>query len=122
MKAVSGRAIVKRHEDYAFYRPSAVSLARVLLDFPVVAVQSFLFGILMYFMTGLDVEAGKFWIYMLFIFTTTMMVTALYRLFASVSPEIDTAVRFSGIALNVLIIFTGYVIPKTVSEHDLMIH
>lgn len=112
MKAVSGRAIVKRHEDYAFYRPSAVSLARVLLDFPVIAVQSFLFGILMYFMTGLDVEAGKFWIYMLFIFTTTIMVTALYRLFAAISPEIDTAVRFSGISLNLLIIYTGYVIPK----------
>lgn len=114
MKAVSGRAIVKRHADYAFYRPSAVSLARVLLDFPVVAVQSCLFGILMYFMTGLSLaNAGQFWIYMLFIFVTTMIVTALYRLFASVSPEIDTAVRFSGIGLNTLIIVTGYVIPKT---------
>ncbi|KAI6784149.1 uncharacterized protein J7T54_004695 [Emericellopsis cladophorae] len=113
MKAVSGRAIVKRHEDYAFYRPSAVSLARVLLDFPVVLFQTMIFGIIMYWMTGLSADAGKFFIYMLFIFTTTMMVTALYRMFASFSPEIDTAVRFSGIALNLLIIFTGYVIPKT---------
>lgn len=29
-----------------------------------------------------------------------MMLTALYRMFASLSPEIDTAVRFSGIAIN----------------------
>ncbi|KAH7324186.1 ABC-2 type transporter-domain-containing protein [Stachybotrys elegans] len=113
MKAVTGRTIVRRHKDYAFYPPSAVSLARVLLDFPVIGIQVVIFGITMYFMTGLDVEAGKFWIYMLFVYTTTIMLTALYRMFASLSPEIDTAVRFSGIALNLLIIYTGYVIPKT---------
>jgi ATP-binding cassette subfamily G (WHITE) protein 2 (SNQ2) len=113
MKAVSGRAVVARHHDYAFYRPSAVSLARVLLDFPVIGVQVCIFGILMYFMTGLDVDVSKFWIYMLFVYTNTIMVTALYRMFASLSPEIDTAVRFSGISLNLLVIYTGYVIPKT---------
>jgi len=34
MKAVSGRAIIARHKGYAFYRPSAVVVARVLQDFP----------------------------------------------------------------------------------------
>jgi ATP-binding cassette subfamily G (WHITE) protein 2 (SNQ2) len=66
----------------------------------------------MYFMTGLDLDAGKFFIYFLFIYTTTFCITALYRMFASLSPTIDDAVRFSGLALNLLIIFTGYVIPK----------
>jgi ATP-binding cassette subfamily G (WHITE) protein 2 (SNQ2) len=66
----------------------------------------------MYFMTGLDLDAGKFFIYFLFIYTTTFCITSLYRMFASLSPTIDDAVRFSGLALNLLIIFTGYVIPK----------
>ncbi|KAI6861164.1 putative ABC transporter, partial [Hortaea werneckii] len=112
MKAVSGRAVVARHKDYAFYRPSAVSMARVLTDFPIIAVQVCLFSIIMYFMCTLDIEAGKFFIYLLFVYVTTILLTALYRMFASLSPEIDTAVRFSGIALNLLIIYTGYVIPK----------
>lgn len=113
MKAVSGRAVVARHKDYAFYRPSAVSIARVVVDLPVIFIQVCLFGVIMYFMCNLDVVAGKFWIYMLFVYITTILLTALYRMFASVSPEIDTAVRFSGIALNLLVIYTGYVIPKT---------
>lgn len=113
MKAVSGRAVLARHKDYAFYRPSAVSIARVVVDIPVIAIQVCMFGLIMYFMTNLDVVAGKFWIYMLFVYITTILLTALYRMFASVSPEIDTAVRFSGIALNLLVIYTGYVIPKT---------
>lgn len=51
-------------------------------------------------------------IYLLFVYTTTICITSLYRMFASLSPSIDDAVRFSGIALNLLIIYTGYVIPK----------
>lgn len=113
MKAVSGRAVVARHKDYAFYRPSAVSVARIVADFPVVLIQVCIFTIIMYFMTGLDVVASKYWIYLLFVYTTTLCITALYRMFASLSPTIDDAVRFSGIALNLLIIYTGYVIPRT---------
>lgn len=112
MKAVSGRAVVKRHEEYAFYRPSAVTIARVIVDLPVILIQVFIFGIIMFFMTNLTISASQFFIYILFVYITTILLTALYRMFASVSPEIDTAVRFSGIALNLLIIYTGYVIAK----------
>lgn len=112
MKAVSGRVVIARHKEYAFYRPSAVSIARVLVDFPVLLVQVIIFSIIVYFITGLDVNVSKFFIYTLFVYTTTICITALYRMFAAISPEIDTAVRFSGLALNLLIVYTGYVIPK----------
>ncbi|KAK4169775.1 putative ABC transporter [Cladorrhinum sp. PSN259] len=112
MKAVSGRGIVARHKEYAFYRPSAVNLARALVDLPVLLCQCIVFGIIMYFMAGLDVDAGKFFIYLLFMYTTTICITSLYRMMAALSPSIDDAVRFSGIALNLLIIFAGYAISK----------
>lgn len=112
MKAVSGRAVISRQKDYAFYRPSAVSIARVLVDFPVLLPQVLIFGVIMYFMTGLTVSAGRFFIYLLFQYFTTICITSLYRMFASLSPAIDDAVRFSGISLNLLVIYTGYVIPK----------
>lgn len=112
MKAVSGRNIIARHESFAFYRPSAVNLARVLADLPMLGLQAILFGLIMYFMTNLDLDAGKFFIYLLFIYLTTFCVTSLYRMLAAMSPTIDDAVRFSGLALNLLVIFTGYVIAK----------
>ncbi|PSN60602.1 ABC drug exporter AtrF [Corynespora cassiicola Philippines] len=112
MKAVSGRAVVKRHEDYAFYRPSAVNLARVLQDFPLLLVQVVPFAIVMYFMTELDINVSKFFIYLLFVYTTSLCLTSLYRMFGALSPTIDDAVRFAGTALNLLIIYVGYVIPK----------
>lgn len=71
MKAVSGRAVVARHSDYAFYRPSAVSVARIVVDFPVILVQVVIFSVIMYFMCSLDVTAAKFWIYLLFVYVCT---------------------------------------------------
>ncbi|KAF2854541.1 ABC transporter-like protein [Plenodomus tracheiphilus IPT5] len=113
MKAVSGRDVVKRHQDYAFYRPSAVVIARVVQDIPLLLAQVIPFSIIMYFMTGLDVDVSKFFIYFLFIYITTFCITTMYRMFAALSPTIDDAVRFAGLALNLLVIYTGYVISKT---------
>ena len=118
MKAVSGRVVIDRHRDYAFYRPSAVVLARVLADFPLILTGVIPFTIVMYFLTGLDVAASKFFIYFLFVYTTTICITALYRMFAALSPTIDDAVRFSGTALNLLVIYTGYAIPKPTLLHS----
>ncbi|CAI7621495.1 unnamed protein product [Penicillium manginii] len=112
MPAVSGRGIVARHKDYAFYRPSAVSIARVVVDFPAIFCMVVPFTIIVYFMAGLDVTASKFFIYFLFVYTNTFCITSLYRMFAALSPTIDDAVRFAGIGLNLLILFVGYVIPK----------
>ncbi|KAJ5667477.1 ABC multidrug transporter atrF [Penicillium longicatenatum] len=112
MPAVSGRGIVARHKDYAFYRPSAVSIARVVMDFPAIFCMVVPFCIIVYFMAGLDVTASQFFIYFLFVYTTTFCITSMYRMFAALSPTIDDAVRFAGIALNLLILYVGYVIPK----------
>ncbi|KAJ5570242.1 ABC multidrug transporter atrF [Penicillium hispanicum] len=112
MPAVTGRGIVARHKDYAFYRPSAVSIARVVVDFPAIFAMVAPFTIIVYFMTGLDVTVSKFFIYFLFVYTTTFCITSLYRMFAALSPTIDDAVRFAGIGLNLLVLFVGYVIPK----------
>lgn len=112
MKAVSGRDVIARHKMYALYRPSAVSIARVIVDFPVLLPQTVIFGVVMYFMTGLTQEPSNFFIYLLFVYTTTICLTAFYRMMASLSPTIDDAVRFAGIGFNLMIVFFGYVIPK----------
>ncbi|KAL9634498.1 MAG: hypothetical protein Q9164_004047, partial [Protoblastenia rupestris] len=112
IKAVSGRTVIQRHKEYAFYRPSAVNLARVLVDFPQILAMVIPFAVIMYFLGDLDVDVSKFFIYTLFVYTMTLNITALYRMFAALSPTIDDAVRFAGTAFNLLIVFTGYVIVK----------
>ncbi|OAA66038.1 ABC drug exporter AtrF [Cordyceps fumosorosea ARSEF 2679] len=112
IRAIAGRDVIRRHREYAFYRPSAVTFARILADFPLLLLEVAVFGVILYFMCNLDLDAGKFFIYLLYIYTTTICITALYRMFAAISPSIDDAVRFSGITFNLLLIFTGYAISK----------
>ena len=97
MSAVSGRVIINRHRDYAFYRPSAVSIARVVIDIPLIFAMVVPFTLIVYFMTGLDVDVSKFFIYTLFVYLNTICITAMYRMFSALSPTIDDAVRFGGI-------------------------
>lgn len=118
MPAVQGRIIGARHEEYAFYRPSAVAIARFIIDIPSILCMVVPFSLIMYFMTGLDVSASKFFIFFLFVYLTTYCVTSMFRMFASLSPSFDDAIRFSGLALNLLFIFMGYVIPKTALIND----
>ena len=113
MKAVSGRAVIARHGEYAFYRPSAVSLARVLADRPCSPWRSSRWrhhvlhdGVGRGGRQVLHLHAPRV--------RTTICLTALYRMFAAVSPTMDDAVRFSGIALNLLIVYTGYTLAKPV--------
>lgn len=97
MPAVSGRTMIQRHKDYAFYRPSAVSVARVVVDFPFIFAMVAVFTVITYFLSGLDVDVSKFFIYALFVYTTTICITSMYRMFAALSPTIDDAVRFGGL-------------------------
>ncbi|KAF9871450.1 ABC drug exporter [Colletotrichum karsti] len=118
LPAVSGRTTIERQRVFAFYRPSAVVIARMVLDFPLILIMTILFSIPVYFLAQFDVDAAKFWIYTLIVYTATFCLTTMYRMFASLSSTVDDAVRFVGVMLNILFIFTGYVIPKPALLND----
>ena len=69
---VMGRTITNKQVKFAFYRPSALIVARTLADLPALALQCTLFTVIMYFMCGLAADAGKFFIQLLFVFVSTL--------------------------------------------------
>ncbi|KAE8228542.1 hypothetical protein CF326_g6521 [Tilletia indica] len=111
-EAVSGRPMLARHKQFAFYRPSAVVLARAIVDIPLLVVQCFLSTIVMYFLAHLRIDAGAYFIFFVYVFLAAYNLTCLYRLFAVFSPTFNEAVRFSVLGLNILVIFVGYVIRR----------
>jgi ATP-binding cassette subfamily G (WHITE) protein 2 (SNQ2) len=113
LPAVSGRTTIERQRLFAFYRPSAVALARVVLDFPMILAMVSVFSLPIYFLGKFDVVASKFWIWFLFVFVTTFTLTSMYRMWASISGNINDAVRFVGFVLNLLFLYGGYIVPRT---------
>ena len=106
--AQSGRGVVERHCAFAFVRPSAVTIARTLLDLPTVFVQTVLFVVIVYWMAGMKANTGAFMTFFIFVYLVTIQLTALYRLFAVVSRYYEVAIRYCGLTILIYIIFGGY--------------
>lgn len=111
-EAVAGRPIINRHKTFAFYRPAAVSISRALVDIPFLAIQCIVSTVIIYFLSSLRVNAGAFFIFLVYTFLCAYNLTALYRAFAAFSPGFNEAIRFSVLGLNLIIIFVGYVIRR----------
>ncbi|KAL2855567.1 ABC-2 type transporter-domain-containing protein [Aspergillus pseudodeflectus] len=108
--AMQGRDILSRQKKFAFVRPSAVCLARVIADILVATVLTFLYLIVVYFLAGLKADAGSFFIDFLFIYMCTICLTALFRLFAAASSNFEVALRYCGLIVLFAIVFGGYVL------------
>lgn len=111
--AFESRPILLKHKAFQFYRPSAYALAQTTVDFPLVFVQVFIFNIVVYFLAGLARSAGQFFINLVFTFVTTMTIYAFFRAVGALSSSLDGATQLTGVALQALIVYTGYLIPPT---------
>ncbi|BGP36448.1 hypothetical protein JCM10449v2_000349 [Rhodotorula kratochvilovae] len=110
-KTIEGRDIVKRQGDYGFFSSSALAVARVLGDLPLIGVQCLLFGTITYLLAGLRPSFSAFATYITFVYATALNLSCLFRMIAAFSPNFEGAIRFCGVALNVLVMYAGYFIP-----------
>ncbi|WVQ84782.1 hypothetical protein IAT38_006939 [Cryptococcus sp. DSM 104549] len=106
----SGRAVLSKHKGFSMYRPSAVLLAQTIGDMPLYFIMIFMFTIIIYFMTGLKVDAGLYFTYLLLTYFTTLCTTALFRFIGYAFNTFDNASKASGFALLVLSMYAGYII------------
>ncbi|KAI9806551.1 MAG: hypothetical protein M1833_003738 [Piccolia ochrophora] len=111
--AFSSRPIMLKHKSFSFYRPSAFAIAQVVVDVPLVMIQVFIFNIIVYFMANLQRTPSQFFISMLIVFFLTMSMYSFFRAIGALSKSLDNATRVTGVAIQALIVYTGYLIPPT---------
>ena len=111
--AFSSRPILLKHKSFSFYRPAAYAIAQTVVDAPLVLVQVFLFDIIVYFMAGLARTASQFFISLLILWIMTMNMYSFFRAIGAWCRSLDVATRITGVSIQVLIVYTGYLIPPT---------
>lgn len=111
--AFESRSILLKHKSFQFYRPAAYAIAQTVVDVPLVLVQVFVFDIVVYFMANLSRTPSQFFISLLLLFLLTMTMYAFFRAVGALSRNLDIATRFSGVAIQALIVYTGYLIPPS---------
>ncbi|KAI5807966.1 putative ABC transporter [Peziza echinospora] len=111
--AFSSRPILLKHKSFSFYRPAAYAIAQTVVDIPLTFIQVLIFDVVVYFMANLQRTAGQFFTSLLILFVLTMAMYSFFRMIGSLSGSLDGATRVTGVAIQALIVYTGYLIPPT---------
>ena len=111
--AFESRPILLKHKSFQFYRPAAFAIAQTVVDVPLVLIQVTIFDVVVYFMANLSRTASQFFISLLFLFFLTMTMYAFFRAIGSLVSSLDVATRITGVAIQALVVYTGYLIPPS---------
>ncbi|KAF2642827.1 hypothetical protein P280DRAFT_276326 [Massarina eburnea CBS 473.64] len=111
--AFESRPILLKHKSFSFYRPAAYAIAQTVVDVPLVLVQVVIFDIVVYFMANLQRTASQFFISLLFLWLLTMTMYAFFRAIGALVGSLDVATRITGVAIQALVVYTGYLIPPS---------
>ncbi|KAJ7196400.1 pleiotropic drug resistance ABC transporter [Mycena pura] len=106
------RPIVLRHNKAALYHPFIQAVALTLVDIPITFCTTAVFAILLYFIVGLQRTASQFFIFFLFLFTMSLTMKAFFRAIAAAFKDPAPAQSLAGLMVLVLVLYTGYSIPK----------
>lgn len=102
-----GRPIVSRHRRLGFSRPTAFCIANAITDIPVAMVQMTIFSLILYFMTSLQMDAGKFFTFWIVVNANTLCLVQLFRAIGAVFGNFGTASLVSGLLSTVFFVYGG---------------
>ncbi|KAI9146800.1 ABC multidrug transporter atrB [Paramyrothecium foliicola] len=108
----AARPILAKHRGFALYHPAAFCIAQITADLPLIFMQVTLFGLPVYWLTGLKATGEAFMTYWIFTVAVTMCMTALFRATGAAFSSFDAASKVSGFLTSALIMYTGFMIPK----------
>lgn len=111
-----GRAIVNKHRSFTFYRPTALFVAQIIVDTTFAVARILVFAIIVYFMCGLALDAGAFFIFVLFILTGYVCMTVFFRTIGVLSPDFDYAIKFASVMITLFVITSGYLIQWSAQQ------
>ncbi|EHK98954.1 putative ABC transporter CDR4 [Glarea lozoyensis 74030] len=100
------RPIVEKQAKYAFYHPISEAI-----DLPNKIGVTLIFDFIVYFMTNLRRTPEAFFVFLLFTFTCTLVMSMFFRSIASLSRTLAQAMAPAAIFILALIIYTGFAIP-----------
>ena len=69
----TGRPVLLKHKEFAFFHPAAFCIAQITADIPVLLFQISLFSIVLYFMAGLTMSADIFFTYWVLLLAVSMV-------------------------------------------------
>jgi ATP-binding cassette subfamily G (WHITE) protein 2 (SNQ2) len=108
----TGRPVLIKHKHFAFFHPAAFCFAQIVLDIPIAIFQLTIFSLVLYFMTGLEMNAATFFTYWITLIAVTMCLTQMFRGIGALFSTFDGASKVSGFLVTALVVYAGYMIQR----------
>lgn len=102
-----GRPILIRQKRFAFYRPTAFCIANAITDIPIVIVQVSCFSIILYFMAGLQMDAGRFFTFWIIVIVNTLCSMQMFRAVGAVCKQFGNASKITGLLSTIFFVYGG---------------
>ncbi|KAG0143497.1 hypothetical protein CROQUDRAFT_81007 [Cronartium quercuum f. sp. fusiforme G11] len=115
-----GRPIMTRQTSFCFYTPGALALANFVADIPFSASKMLVYCVIVYFMAGLVVDAGAFFIFFLIFYTTFLVLSSLFRLTGALASNFDVAMRMAVFLILSMLLYSGFMIPEPAMQRWLV--
>ena len=96
-----------RHVSNCSYPAWAFVVAQFLAQLPVAAIESILFSMLLYWMTGLTTDAGRYFFFLLIAWLSDVFAATMFRCFALAAPTLIVAQIGPMPLIAILTIFAG---------------
>ncbi|OQV10163.1 hypothetical protein CLAIMM_14198 [Cladophialophora immunda] len=108
----TGRPVLAKHKQFAFYHPAAFCIAQITADLPILFIQVTIFSVVLYWMVALKATAAAFFTFWIVVYSATICMTAFFRLVGAAFSTFDAASKVSGFAVAAYVTYIGYEIPK----------
>lgn len=89
------------------YHAGIDAVASLISLYPLKLVAVTLFNLTLYFMANLKREVGAFFTFMLFTFTTVLIMASFFRLIGALSTHEAIATSVGGVFILPLVVYTG---------------
>ena len=109
--AVESRNVVLKHAEAALYPASAQVLATAIVHAPVAAIEVAILGALIYYQMGYCANVGRFFFFLLSLFSISLYFSSLFRLLGYTMNAEAAQAAAAGLA-GIAILFSGFVVTR----------
>ena len=96
----------------------SLSFLQVMIELPYIFVQAVVYGVIVYSMIGFQWTVTKFFWYLFFMYFTLLYYTYYGMMSVAVTPTHQIASIVSAAFYGIWNLFSGFLIPRTVSAAD----
>lgn len=88
---IEQRQVVQKQSRAKFYPFSSYTFSAFLTHAPIAATEVIILGSILYWMTGLSEEAGRFFFFLFLLFCASMTLSTLFRIVSVASTNMEVA-------------------------------